>query len=610
MEVNNMAKEKEVKGKETKPDIPVETGTPKDEAPKPKGDFKDKGRNSGSKKKGKRGNPRDGGKRDDDKPKPCNINDVRWYTKYPSIVAGSSSHIFNAILGHKYQPINFGSNTNTTQVTGAKQAIPGVVSLMWAPFYSMKGTEVDAVNVASKNLYTYVRHANSGSVNYESSDLMQYVLAVQELFAYAEQCKRDLKMIFTFKTTNRYLYQRVLWATGYTMSDIADMIDNYALYSNKLNILIAQLNTFKIPKEMSVLARHTWLASHVWKDDQLDKATTYVYAMQGFYHYDWSNGELEFNRLLPTLSSTMSFPVRLGALQTEINNLLAYEDIGIMLGDILKAYGNDSCYFATPLLQGEVYDAEYSAEVTHQIRNAVVLGSSYAVKIKQVASNSQLLYETQQDDAPAVRPVGDTTSTATTMTFANGRYYFNIHGKGNSTSDFLYKFRGMAYNPFLIIDADTPTNEEIILNTRFMYSLHATQSHVTTTQGPHYDAVIGYTGEVGTEVLVSSLIVTLEDSLSSGSYSEAFNGGALTTLMIDPSPDATNHIVSQQYKVDDIPQRCIIYTASGGALAYISTYYYGKNVITAEDDWLELLHKGCKMSEFTIPMFKLLEARK
>lgn len=413
-------------------------------------------------------------------------------------------------------------------------------------------------------------------------------------------------MIFTYKTTNIYLYQRVLWASGYTMQDVRDMIFYYALYSNKLNILISQLNSFKIPKEMSILARHCWLASHAWKDDELDKATTYIYNMQGFYHYDWENGELDFNPLLSTLSSTLSFQNRLNALETEINNLLAYEDIGIMLGDILKAYGNDSCYFAAPLAQGEIYEAEYSSEVVHQIRNAIITGSSISQKIKQMPSNSQLLYETQSGYQLQVVPVGTTGQTPTTMIMNSGEYYFvtNILGRkdgfGGSNPAWEYK-------PFLVIDADNPTNEEIILNTRLMATIKAT-GFMTSAE----NKCVAKLGETGTEIIVSSLVVTYEAKYNAGtqSFTDEFNAGSLTTLV--NASDASTHIVSNMYKIDNMPQRMVITENGGGGsyFFYLSTFYYGKNTITVDDEWLSLLHKGCKLSEFTIPMFKLLESAK
>lgn len=552
-------------------------------------------------------------KRDDDQVnRPRSINDIGWYTKYPAVVAGSSSHIFNAILGHKYQPIR-GVNSATDTYVGYKQAIPGVVALRWIPWYSLKGTEVDAVNVASKNLYTYVRHANSGSVNYESSDMMQYILCVSELFAFAAQCKRDLQMIFTFKTTNRYLYQRILWATGYTMADIQDMIDNYAIYSNKLNILIAQLNAFKIPKEMTFFNRHLWLASHAWKDDDLDKATTYVYYMEGFYTYDWQNGQLDFSPLLPNNSSTLDFPNRLKALGSEINSLLAYEDIGIMLGDILKAYGSESCYMMEPLLQGSVYDAEYSKEVTHQIRNAVVLANVPAPSICQVSSNSQLLYETQQFASGwfQVRPNGDTTSTPASMVARNGVLYFRPFMDGKSSTAPAVKNKDMIVYPFLVIDADNPTNEEIILNTRLMYVMKCSGYYDVNAASD--TSAIFEVDEAGTEVISGALIATFETKYTNGALTEECNAGHLCSLLdIAASANSSNaiHILSQMYKVDDTPQRFVINYPTTGGPNVISTFYYGKNVITVEEDWLKLLHQGCKMSEFTMPMFKLLEAKR
>lgn len=69
-------------------------------------------------------------------------------------------------------------------------AIPGIAAIHYVPTIGTSGTtEASAANIAAKNIYAYVRYANSGARNYEAVDLMMYLMACDSAYMlYAHMC--------------------------------------------------------------------------------------------------------------------------------------------------------------------------------------------------------------------------------------------------------------------------------------------------------------------------------------------------------------------------------------------------------------------------------------
>lgn len=61
--------------------------------------------------------------------------------------------------------------------------VPGIMTFMYAPSIGVAfSTDSAAINVAAKNIYAYVRFANSGARNYDAPNLMTYLLALDSAY--------------------------------------------------------------------------------------------------------------------------------------------------------------------------------------------------------------------------------------------------------------------------------------------------------------------------------------------------------------------------------------------------------------------------------------------
>lgn len=494
-------------------------------------------------------------------------NDISWYTKYPALVEANSSLIFNTPYGATYQTemaVNGGTFIRDNSIAGC-------VMLNFRTVLARGGLDADAINVAAKNLYTYVRHANSGSANYESSDLMQYLITVIHLGMEFEQCKRTLRLAMTFNPLNKYVYKAVLSAEGWDAAAIQNLYTNNANLVGYVNTIAAKLNSFKIPRDIALADKLEWMVTNVFKDDSLDKCTYYLYECNDHVHYDWANRAVTFTNL--PISGPQGLTDRLDRINGELDNLLAYEDIGIMLGDILKAYKSEGCRVWSPMGLGEVQDASYSEEVLVQMMNTVTFQDTGVFTIKQVNANSQLL---QIDDGPGSTPGLLTCS-------------FGAKPAGTSITSFWI-------NPVLSVDSNSPTNSDIIIATRNTNTIKIESS------GTNY---------IGSLVYYPNTIVndfTVVNCKDDGTFKITKNVHTIIFHDDGVFSGPLLRILAFRSNVSKFPNMMIYTYDNMGNEEHSILFAHGKNNQTLGYLWLRNLHDGCTLSELSMPMFKLLES--
>lgn len=101
------------------------------------------------------------------------------------------------------------------------------------------------INMAAVQLYTFVRHANSGARNYEAADLMMYILAMRDIYAEYFELKRVIGLAMSYTYTNKNLPDLLIQACGV---DPIDLRRNLAQYRGRLNVLAEKINSWAVPK--------------------------------------------------------------------------------------------------------------------------------------------------------------------------------------------------------------------------------------------------------------------------------------------------------------------------------------------------------------------------
>jgi hypothetical protein len=168
--------------------------------------------------------------------------------------------------------------------------------------------------------------------------------------------------------------------------DFDDIVQNLAQLRAYLNLKTYEINAFCVPATMSFNVRHSWLFSNVYKDNESEKAQAYMYVPSYFYKYDETSlpigGTLELVPVLADYDPNTSTLLKFNDLKNMLDGMLRAvnysEDIGIMSGDILKAYEKSGLFMVSTFPEDYKVEPIYSKEVLTQIENAHPINVNWA----------------------------------------------------------------------------------------------------------------------------------------------------------------------------------------------------------------------------------------
>lgn len=319
-------------------------------------------------------------------------NDASWYYDDPNLLTDATNLSFNNAVGG-YLPDEISATTSTGLTN---ETVPGVMTMVYIPTVGISTDFNSPINVAKAKLYTYVRHANSGHSNYDSPDLMQYVMAKTSIDCLFWHFARAYACAFQYHQTNRYLPKALIEAMGI---DADDIVANLADFRAQLNIAAVKLNALFIPNNFGYYRRQAWMNSNVFLDSNSPKAQLYVYVPYNAWIYNESGADV--GNLTPQVVyqphiSKLKYTDIVTILNNLINPLVSSEDINIMSGDMLKAYGEDKRVVLPTLPESYDITFTYSEEVLEQIHNTTLVGElfdGYTPKIIQNASTGLLEFD-------------------------------------------------------------------------------------------------------------------------------------------------------------------------------------------------------------------------
>lgn len=306
-------------------------------------------------------------------------NDPAWYTSNGQLLKDVSSFSFNNALGAPIKIKGFGINGGIQY----ESRLPGILSIFTTPAIGVSDSSSAPVNVAMRNIYSYVRHANSGHANYDPADLMIYLLAMDSVYTYWAYLTRVYGVAQLFSKTNRYVGDALMRAMGVDPSSFRANLADMRAY---INMFATKASALAVPKTMSYFVRHSWMYSNIYKDEDTSKAQMYLYDPAFLYTYGIESatgaGKLfaipiaaavdSDNTIIGTTMRTVGELQFTG--ETMLNNLLSQEDIGIMSGDILKAYGAENLWKLDMVPENYVVMPTFSEEVLAQIHNTDFAG--------------------------------------------------------------------------------------------------------------------------------------------------------------------------------------------------------------------------------------------
>lgn len=327
-------------------------------------------------------------------------NDVSWYAKNSSILADAASYSYNQPVGSKLPTsvlyrINtesssaFPTVTVTSSETKSSRTVPGVMNLYTGLLPGVSLNYQSPLNLAAQNIYSYVRYMNSGAKNYDPQDLMMYLLALDSAYACWNFYKRIYGLASSYSQSNWYLPKTLIETAGVDFDSVRSNLADFRMF---LNVSAAKLTSFCTPATMPIFVRHSWMYSNVWADASNPKAQLYQFSPMYFYQYQENTNPqggvlkpipfctFDYENMLYRSHgrvSQMSVEQMKRYLNALIDSLSLSEDIGVMSGDILKAYGQDKLFKLSSVEPEYVVTPVYNEEVLGQIHNATIVASHY-----------------------------------------------------------------------------------------------------------------------------------------------------------------------------------------------------------------------------------------
>lgn len=294
-------------------------------------------------------------------------NDWRWYALNPQLLRDSASIPYSWPVGHQLEQFN--------NATLRETSIPGIMSIYTSPAYGGASDETDAINIAMRNIFSFVRHANSGMSNYEAPDMFMYLMAMDQCYSYWSFMCRIYGVMRTYSTENKYFPTALLNSMGVDYKDIAMNLNNFRSYINQFAV---RIGSFCVPASLSVIAKHMWMYSGLYLDSTTAKAQVYLFNPASFHKLGKITAEEPATHLVNAPfddnSGLKSFSALVKYGDELLNPIIVNQDFNIMSGDILKAFGENNLFKINLLPEDYVVTPSYDESVLDQIQNSVMIG--------------------------------------------------------------------------------------------------------------------------------------------------------------------------------------------------------------------------------------------
>lgn len=316
-------------------------------------------------------------------------NDPEWYAKSPELMRLAASIPFSNAAGVSFD-MDYNSSGDDTY-TGSRITIPGLIIANVIPCPHVDPYANDPLNIAANSMLAYVVHANSRNLSYNAPDLMIYNIAMGNVYAYINFLMRIYGTAQLYSTFNRNLPNLVITAQGV---NYGDLMAHLADFRYGINVLINKAASFSAPADMAYFRRLAFLFSGIYAEGESIKSQLYMYVPAGFMQYsetaEQTGGSLTFKVFDNTVPKTVDQLLSFG--NDLLNAIIGSEDMNVISGDILKAYGPEGLLKLATLPEIYTVTPVTDLNVLEQFQNMTWLVSTFSnltVKITQSQKNTQ-----------------------------------------------------------------------------------------------------------------------------------------------------------------------------------------------------------------------------
>lgn len=291
-------------------------------------------------------------------------NDASWYGD-STIIRNAANIPFANANGF---PLNL-KGSNSKVVTAYT---PGICTLRMAPTVGYSLGNTSPINIASRNLYSYIIKGKSGAAPFDHSDMMMYLLAMDSIYSAYAWAARTYGLIRFFNQQDRYFPKAIVDATRFNYEDFLQNMANYRYF---LNYICNTVNKFYVPSVLNYMKRHFWMYSNIYMDEPVAHCQYYAYVPDGFFQLQISESDgyyLKYRTLGFDWGGTngITFKQFTTNVQNMIDVINTNQDFSYISAYFLNAFGDGKAFSISPVAEDFMSVPVYSLEVLEQIHNS------------------------------------------------------------------------------------------------------------------------------------------------------------------------------------------------------------------------------------------------
>jgi hypothetical protein len=255
-----------------------------------------------------------------------------------------------------------------------KMSVPGVCAIGFVPTVGYSDHANSPINVASRKIYSDVRHMNSGYANYDPVDLMIYLVAMDSCYMILEFMKRAYGVMRLVSPVNRYLPVSLITAMGLDYNSLNSNLDDFRA---AINTYAQKLKSLVIPNGMSYMRKHAWMCEGIYQDHPTDKSQMYLFVPDAFFKFVLDQDGAGMLKSVQWMRSTpYTFAQCVTFMNDLLDPLLANQDFAIISGDILKWRGEGGVKVPNGITETYQVFPTFRNDVLDIIQNATLLGAA------------------------------------------------------------------------------------------------------------------------------------------------------------------------------------------------------------------------------------------
>ena len=309
-------------------------------------------------------------------------NHIEWYVPDKNQLDNVASILFSHRTGSRMElGYHYDGTVGSNRLTSSPYRIPGAIAARFTPTFGNLENSQSAGNVANTAIYSWVRHANSGSRNYDAVDLGLYLFAMDSIYTGLMHLTRIVATVMTFNRWNEYLPSDLLTIQGCKPlnsagNSIATELPRMRAW---LNNMILKTTTLAAPRTLPIYDRHAYMCTNVFVDEPNEFGQFYLYVPENLWKFGYSGSGSTSKGCLNAVKFVdkkviSDWTVLFSTVQSLIDAVYGDEDCGIMTGDLLKAYGPEGIVKLATVPDDVALMPVYDHDALIQFHNAIPYG--------------------------------------------------------------------------------------------------------------------------------------------------------------------------------------------------------------------------------------------